>query len=103
MDAARLVSRHEDSRDVEWFKDSVAYKTSLPFSVDELDELHDLWSELGDVGPDLKQSALPDLALLPQTSVVLQTFTSYSNLSSKLKNAASVLGDEETSLSMSDV
>jgi len=102
IEAAKIISEHEEDQSLSWFVDPVQFDTELNFSTDDLKEAYKLLTDLSADNRGLYAYELPDLSTLPNEDVVLGAFAEYRDLSEKAKtaneaqNALTDTLDEET-------
>lgn len=92
IDAAKLVSSHQDDPDFGWFTDAVSYEQELTFTEDDLSELYTLSSELNPEDRNLFERELPPVSGVPSEAAVSQAFAAYKDLSAKSRIAAKLFG-----------
>lgn len=98
MDAAKFVSEHYGSNELEWFTDSVHFDADLNFNEDDLREAYRLLLDIDKEDRNLYKFDLPEISLLPNEDVILSAFALYRDLTDKVKSSNEFFGGEGPNL-----
>lgn len=90
IEAAKLISGHEDDKNLIWFTDKIHFGTQINFSESDLQEAYQLLLDLELKNRNLFKFELPALSSLPNEEVVASAFSSYRELSAKAKVSSDV-------------
>ena len=93
IDAAKLVSRHKDDQEFEWFTDKIHFETELDFKEDDLEEICVLLTELNSEERQLHRFGLPAISSLPSEDTAMGVFSSYRDLNDRVKISNKVFGN----------
>jgi len=87
ISAAKLISKHSEAKDLSWFTDNIDHDSELNFSTEDLKEAYQLLIDLKPEDRSLHSFNLPDLATLPDESVIAGAFSEFKDLYPKSKNS----------------
>ena len=91
--ASKFVNDHRKNSEMEWFTDNVNFEVELNFSTEDLIELYHLNSKLNKDDRELYNFKLPSVSLFPEEKVVLDSFSSFRELSAKAKSSKTIFGE----------
>jgi very-short-patch-repair endonuclease len=98
MGAAKFVSEHRVSDNLDWFTDNIHFETNIDFSENDLKETYQLLTTLNKSDRLLHQVDLPDVESLPNEDVMLGAFASFRDLTVKAKASNKSFGSNGTAL-----
>ncbi len=84
IEAAKLVSEHENDQKLAWITDKISFDAELNFSEEDLGEMYKILSELNVKERDLSKFELPISLGLPDEKTILSAFASHKELSRKV-------------------
>lgn len=93
INAAKLISKHQNDSKLEWFTDKINFKAELNFREDDVDNLYALCVELAYEDRELYKFKLPSIVSLPREDTALGVFASYRELSARAKISTQVFGE----------
>ena len=93
INAAKLVSEYKHDPKLEWFTDKIHFETELNFKDEDLEEIYALLIELNPEERQLHRFELPATSNLPSEDAATGVFSSYRDLSAKVKTSNKVFGD----------
>lgn len=92
--AAKLIAAHHHSEELAWFTDEVGQDDELVFSQENLRELYELAATLTQEDRSLYRLQLPDINKLPNSQIVGEAFSTYSDLLSKIEASNKVFNKD---------
>lgn len=93
IEAAKLISEHDDNPDLSWFTDEIHFENEINFTTEDLREAYQLLTDLSKEDRNLHKFNLPELSSLANEDVISGAFSSYRELSTKAKVSHKVFGD----------
>lgn len=104
IEAAQLISEHQDDPKLDWFTDTPSFKAKLNFTEEDLKEIYEILLQLDKKDRDLYKFDIPVSFGLPDEETISSSFTAYHELISKVEKSNKVftkgiLNTDQTELS----
>jgi very-short-patch-repair endonuclease len=93
IEAAKFISEYDDNSNLLWFTDEINFDDEINFTTEDLKEAYRLLTDLNKEDRNLYKFSLPKSSLLPNEDVVFGAFSSYRELSAKVKVSHEAFGN----------
>jgi len=103
IDAANLIFKQENNKELDWLTDQINFDTELNFSKEDLQETYSLLLELTGEDRELYKYELPELTTIPNETTALEAFASYRDLTTKAKIADPLPSDLTSSFKPEEI
>jgi hypothetical protein len=94
ISAAKLINKHKNSKDTEWFTDTIAADINQNFTTNDLSQCYSLLLELTPEERKLYKFTFPELDNLPTEDAALGAFASYREFTTKAKTSKKVFSEK---------
>jgi very-short-patch-repair endonuclease len=103
LEAAKIVSLHEDDAALAWFTDKIPFEVDVPFKEDDLLNLYVLTTELPQKERDLYKYDFHNSVNLPKIEAAAGAFAAYRDLNTKIKTAGLSIDDLSLNLNRDEL